>query len=371
MAEQEQHIHKDFDAQAMGDLLGTPSAPTSDVAYGQGWRISTERDVTQLEVFPRVTRIVTDGTRIELFDHVLDEASPTGIETHRENPHQEASLTRLPNGGAVFTLIVEGEEHTPAGRGQPVEPDAPQLAASGNTSTPPETSTEFIARDIKHHEELAAAQTLLGCPPDYLTRIGVTEQAITEAQALVEAEEPPTARQDTPDDRPPARAPEEPREPTAAPTSRAPRRARQGSRSHPAASGRVDTSGSTEGREKPIPEIIGRIGNTRPDDPSHETFSFYTTQKGTVVGAFHLIVDHADRAESTWHRIQVYGDHARSLQQRVKDGELKQNSPVTAYGCYPKIWQKPNGEKMKYVNAAGGVSSAPQPPVRGLAGKPS
>src|SRR5664280_2763163 len=111
MAEQEQRITHSA-AQAIGDSLDTPSTPTSDVAYGQGWKISTERDVAQLEVFPRVTRIVTDGTRIELFDHVLDEASPTGIETHRENPHQEASLTRLPNGGAVFTLIVEGEEHT-------------------------------------------------------------------------------------------------------------------------------------------------------------------------------------------------------------------------------------------------------------------
>ena len=369
MAEQEQNITP-FDPQAMEDLLG-PSAPTSDVAYGQGWRISTERDVAQLEVFPRVTRIVTDGTRIELFDHVLDEASPTGIETHRENPHQEASLTRLPNGGAVFTLIVEGEEHTVAQREQPVEPDAPQLAAGGNTSTPPETSTEFIARDVERNEELAAARILLGVDPHTLARFGVSEQAIAEARSLVEAEEPPTARLDTPDARPTASTPERPRETAATPPgTRAQRSARRGTRSQPAPAERTNPrNGNTEGRERPIQDTTGRIGNTRPDDPSHEVFSFYTTQKGKFVGAFHLIEDHADRP-STWHRIQVYDDQARSLQQRVNDGELSAQSPVTAHGCYPKIWQKPNGEKVKYVNAVR-VDSAPQSPGRGLAGKPS
>src|SRR5664280_3289027 len=220
MAEQEQRIHKNFDAQAMGDLLGTPPELIRDVAYGLGWGFSTGQDAAKLEVFPdevfpRVTRIVTDGARIELFGHT-HETSATGIETHREEPHQEASLTRLPDGGAVFTLYVAGGEHTPAERGQPVEPDAPQLAAGGSTSTPPETSTEFIARDAKRRDDVAAAQALLNCPPAYLTRIGVSEQMITEAQALVEAEKPPTARQDTPAARVPARTPEEPRETTAA-----------------------------------------------------------------------------------------------------------------------------------------------------------
>src|SRR5664280_648347 len=328
MAEQEQRIHKNFDAQAMGDLLGTPPELIRDVAYGLGWGFSTEKDAAKLEVFPdevfpNVTRIVTDGARIELFGHT-HEASATGIETHREEPHQEASLTRLPDGGAVFTLYVAGGEHTPAERGQPVEPDAPQLAEGEGTSTPTETSTEFIARDVKRHEDLAAAQALLNVNPDTLARIGVSEQAIAEARSLVTAEESPTAWKDTPAARVPARAPEESREPAATPPgTSAPRSARRGSRSQPAASERTNTrSGSTEGKERPIPAITGRIGNIKPDDPSHEVFSFYTTQKGTSVGAFHLIEDHADRP-STWHRIQVYGDEAKILQQRVKYIELQ------------------------------------------------
>src|SRR5664280_2226536 len=240
MAEQEQRIHKNFDAQAMGDLLGTPPELIRDVAYGLGWGFSTEKDAAKLEVFPdevfpRVTRIVTDGARIELFGHT-HEASATGIETHREEPHQEASLTRLPDGGAVFTLYVAGGEHTPAERGQPVEPDAPQLAAGGSTSTPPETSTEFIARDVERRENLAAARTLLGVDPHTLARFGVSEQAIDEARSLVEAEEPPTARLDTPDARPTASTPERPRETAATPPgTRAQRSARRGSRSQPAA----------------------------------------------------------------------------------------------------------------------------------------
>jgi len=49
------------------------------------------------------------------------------------------------------------------------------------------TSTEYIARDAEAREELAAAQALLNCPPAYLTRIGVSEQAIAAARALVQA----------------------------------------------------------------------------------------------------------------------------------------------------------------------------------------
>jgi len=47
------------------------------------------------------------------------------------------------------------------------------------------TSTEYIARDAEAREELAAAQALLNCPPAYLARIGVSEQAIAQARALV------------------------------------------------------------------------------------------------------------------------------------------------------------------------------------------
>jgi hypothetical protein len=49
------------------------------------------------------------------------------------------------------------------------------------------TSTEYIARDVEAREELADAQALLNCSATYLTRIGVSEQAIAQARALVQA----------------------------------------------------------------------------------------------------------------------------------------------------------------------------------------
>src|SRR5664280_3014717 len=218
MAEQEQRITH-FDAQTMGDLLGTPSTPTRDVAYGEGRTFPVGPGDGRLDVFPgdRVTTYTARDVRIELFGHAVTEVSPTNVELRRDEPDREASITKLPDGSVLFTLFVFGEEHTPAERSQPVEPDAPQLAAGGSTSTPPETSTEFIVRDAKRRDDVAAAQALLNCPPAYLTRIGVSEQMIAEARSLVTAEESPTAWQDTPAARVPARAPEESREPAATP----------------------------------------------------------------------------------------------------------------------------------------------------------
>src|SRR5512143_2853454 len=122
MTEEERHVS--FDGQALGEALGTRPATVRDVAYGEGQLYSAGRGTTRLEVFPQtgVTRLTAQDMRVELFRNAAAAVSQTGVEFHRSQPDQEASLTVLPGGGVVFTFVA-GTEPTsanpPAGEASP------------------------------------------------------------------------------------------------------------------------------------------------------------------------------------------------------------------------------------------------------------
>src|SRR5512146_458547 len=115
MAEHEPHRAR-FDEQALADALNTRSATVRDVAYGEGVQYSTRRGSVRLEIFPRpgVTRLTAPDVRLELFGGARIEVSDGGVEFSRTQSGQDASLTVVPDGGIVFTLVAGGERRPPA-----------------------------------------------------------------------------------------------------------------------------------------------------------------------------------------------------------------------------------------------------------------
>src|SRR5512144_150397 len=109
MAEHEPHSAR-FDDEAIAEALGTRSSTVRDVAYGEGVQFSVGRGDARLEIFPRtgVTRLTARDMRVELFGNAAAEVSPGGVEFSRTQPGQDASLTVVPNGGIVFTLVAGG-----------------------------------------------------------------------------------------------------------------------------------------------------------------------------------------------------------------------------------------------------------------------
>src|SRR5512144_754535 len=163
MPEQEPRPSQELDEQAIAEALHTRSASVRDVAYGEGSQFSIGRGDARLEIYPRtgVTRLTTNDIRVELFGSAITDVSSGGVEFSRSQPGQDASLTVVPGGGIVFTLVaggerstvspeptadlsdevhasgafVSGRDHLPAVRA----PETPQEPGSGaaNTSEPP------------------------------------------------------------------------------------------------------------------------------------------------------------------------------------------------------------------------------------------
>src|SRR5512134_2692251 len=111
MPEQEPPSSREFDDQAVAEALDTRSATVRDVAYGEGVQYSVGRGDARLEVYPRtgVTRLTARDVRIELFGSAVTDVSPGGVEFSRTQPGQDVSLTVVPGGGIVFTLVAGGE----------------------------------------------------------------------------------------------------------------------------------------------------------------------------------------------------------------------------------------------------------------------
>src|SRR5512135_2026239 len=137
-----------LDEQALSDALKTRSATVRDVAYGEGVQYSTGRGAVRLEIFPRtgVTRLTAPDVRIELFGGTRAEVADGGVEFFRSQPGQDASLTVVPDGGIVFTLVAGGVSR-PADAAEPVQqplpPPAPtQETAPGHAPERPQPATE-------------------------------------------------------------------------------------------------------------------------------------------------------------------------------------------------------------------------------------
>src|SRR5512144_2128697 len=122
------------DPEALAEALKTRCATVRDVAYGEGVQYSAGRGSVRLEIFPRtgVTRLTAPDVRIELFGGTRGEVSDGGVEFSRAQPGQDASLTVVPGGGIVFTLVAGGEYRSP----EAAEPSAdplPRLVAAPET----------------------------------------------------------------------------------------------------------------------------------------------------------------------------------------------------------------------------------------------
>ena len=89
--------------------------------------------------------------RVELFGSTVAEVSPGGVEFTRTQPGQDASLTVVPGGGIVFTLIAGGERRPTvapdSGEPSPAPPTTPPVRApetaqdDGTTDASPSLST--------------------------------------------------------------------------------------------------------------------------------------------------------------------------------------------------------------------------------------
>jgi Single-strand binding protein family len=110
-----EHNGAPLDDQPLAETLGTRSATVRDVAYGEGVQYSIGRGDARLEVFPRtgVTRLTSQDVRVEPFGSKVTDVSPGGVEFSRTQPGQDASLTVVPDGGIVFTLVAGGERRPP------------------------------------------------------------------------------------------------------------------------------------------------------------------------------------------------------------------------------------------------------------------
>jgi hypothetical protein len=137
-----EHEHSDapFDDQAIAEALDTRSATVRDVAYGEGWQYSIGRGDARLEIHPGtgVTRLTASGVRVELFGSTVTGVSPGGVEFSRTQPGQDASLTLVPGGGIVFTLVAGGERRPPIQTEHHTTPPSP----TPPPLTGPETAQE-------------------------------------------------------------------------------------------------------------------------------------------------------------------------------------------------------------------------------------
>src|SRR5512144_322356 len=141
MPEQEPRPSQELDEQAIAEALHTRSASVRDVAYGEGSQFSLGRGDARLEIYPRtgVTRLTTNDIRVELFGSAITDVSSGGVEFSRSQPGQDASLTVVPGGGIVFTLVAGGER-TRAATAEPDESLPPPPAAP--PASAPETAQE-------------------------------------------------------------------------------------------------------------------------------------------------------------------------------------------------------------------------------------
>jgi hypothetical protein len=177
MAEQESQ-HAPFDETALAEVLGTRSASVRDVAYGEGRQYFLGRGDARLEIFPRtgVTRLTTVDARVELFGGATAQVSGSGLEFSRTSPGQDASLTVVPGGGIVFTLVVGGERR-PVLATEPEEPP---------TAPPPPTSSPVRAPETAQEPRSAADHTSV--PPRPV-------RASTTPSAAREPTSPPSSRE--------------------------------------------------------------------------------------------------------------------------------------------------------------------------------
>ncbi len=141
--EQEPPPSRELEDQAIAEALHTRSASVRDVAYGEGRQYSLGRGDALLEIYPRtgVTRLTTNDARVELFGSAAAQVSGSGVEFSRTSPGRDVSLTVVPGGGIVFTLVAGGER-TPQVAAEPPEPLAPPLSPPTPSASAPETAQE-------------------------------------------------------------------------------------------------------------------------------------------------------------------------------------------------------------------------------------
>ncbi len=164
MTEDARHISH-FDGQAIGDALRTRPATVRDVAYGEGQLFSAGHGAARLEVFPRsgVTRLTAQDMCVELFGNAIAAVSQTGVEFHRSQPGQEASLTVIPGGGVVFTFVAGAERTSPASPPPAEEPDQAGQTPQ-RTALVPQT-TRNPAPDTTNSQGQPPADEALSVPP--------------------------------------------------------------------------------------------------------------------------------------------------------------------------------------------------------------
>lgn len=133
MAEHEPHVAP-FDDQTLAEALATRPATIRHEAHGEGRQFSVGDGDAQLQIYPRtgVTRLLAPGlrARVELFDSTISQVTRDGVEFSASQPGQDASLTVVPGGGIVFTLVT-GSEYT--------QPAAPESLPQPGASDPPQT----------------------------------------------------------------------------------------------------------------------------------------------------------------------------------------------------------------------------------------
>jgi hypothetical protein len=150
MAEHEPHVAP-FDDQALAEALATRPATIRHEAHGEGLQFSVGDGAAQLQIYPRtgVTRLLAPDlrARVELFDSTIRQVTRDGVEFSASQPGQDASLTVVPDGGIVFTLVAGGKYHrtletepddpSPS----PPPPPAPRVRA-GETPQEPRSATD-------------------------------------------------------------------------------------------------------------------------------------------------------------------------------------------------------------------------------------
>ncbi len=266
--EQEPPPSRELEDQAIAEALHTRSASVRDVAYGEGRQYSVGRGDARLEIYPRtgVARLTTTDVRVELFGGATAQVSGSGLEFSRTSPGQDASLTVVPDGGVVFTLVAGGER----------SPVAPEPTADLSDEVRASDASVF-GRD--HLPAVRAPETAQE------PRSGADDTSVP----------PPTVRAST--------IPSATRQSASAPTA-----GEAGSSQSPA---------SAETEQERI-ALTGRLGR----DPS-----FRTTKTGSLVARFPLAV-HREDGHTDWHTVLAFGPRAEQLQRRVSSGELIQGREV-------------------------------------------
>src|SRR5512144_1694553 len=272
MPEQEPRPSQELDEQAIAEALRTRSASVRDVAYGEGSQFSLGRGDARLEIYPRtgVTRLTTNDVRIELFGSAITDVSPTGVEFSRSQPGQDASLTVVPGGGIVFTLVAGGER-------SPVSPEP----------------TADLSDEMRARSAFVSGR-------DHLPAVRAPETP----------QEPRSGTAGTSEPSPAVDSPE----------------GHQAAREHaPSSPGEERTTSHQQTAAETEQERIaltGRLGR----DPA-----FRTTKTGSLVGRFPLAV-HREDGNTTWHTVLAFGPRAEQLQHRAASGELTQGREVDVVG---------------------------------------